>query len=69
MNDYTRPPTTAMLGTGPSLHVFSQAKYIGGYRLGTGINTLTFNFTFKPSRWHRFWMRACLGFVWVDGAP
>lgn len=43
----------------------STPRYVGGYRLG-GEFGLTVNLTAKPSAWHRFWMRVCLGWTWVD---
>jgi hypothetical protein len=52
--------------TDHALKIVGQAKYVGGYRLGEVGGSFTFNLTRKPSAWHRFWMRACLGWVWVD---
>lgn len=50
---------------GQSIYAFDQVKFIGGYQVG-GPTGLRVNFRTKPSRWHRFWMRVCLGWTWVD---
>lgn len=39
--------------------------YAGAYHIGPG-PTIAFSLTQKPSAWHRFWMRVCLGWRWVD---
>ena len=36
--------------------------YVGDYHLGG----LAIGFEKKPSWWHRFWMRVCLGWIWKD---
>lgn len=50
---------------GPEFRAFSAVTYAGGYQLG-GVYGLRVNLCRKPSWWHRFWMRACLGWEWVD---
>lgn len=50
-----------------SAKAFTIPVYVGGYQIG-GDNGLTVNLTRKPSAWHRFWMRACLGWTWKDAA-
>jgi hypothetical protein len=47
----------------PSL---SLSKYVGGYSLGEASCTYTFMFTYKPIWFHRFFMKLCFGFRWVD---
>lgn len=41
-------------------------KYVGAYVLGKAGSQLQFQFTSKPWLWHRFWMRVCFGFKWVN---
>lgn len=50
---------------GGSVFTVATPIYAGGYQLG-GPNGLQINIQRKPSSWHRFWMRVCLGWVWVD---
>lgn len=45
---------------------FQTPRYVGGYQMGQAPATYTFNLTRRPSRWHRFWVRAVLGWRWVD---
>lgn len=49
-------------------HIPQPPIYVGGYRLGPH-PSITFNLTRTPAAWHRFWMRVCLGWVWVDAMP
>jgi len=43
------------------------SEYVGGYRLG-GPDGLRVNLKQRPSAWRRFWMRACLNWIWEDDA-
>jgi len=39
-------------------------RYVGYYQFGD----LRLSFKRRPSRWHQFWMRVCLDFIW-HGEP
>ncbi len=45
---------------------FQNPRYAGAYHLGGDGPTISFAVARKPSAWHRFWMRTCLGWVWRD---
>lgn len=53
--DGSPTPTTTYI-------LLPQPQYAGGYSVGG----LTISLTTKPSRWHRFWVRVCLGWEWRD---
>ena len=44
---------------------YTPPKYVGAYRIG-GTGGLHINFTKKPNWFHRYMMRMCLGWEWVD---
>jgi hypothetical protein len=44
---------------------YEPPKYIGAYRIG-GTGGLHLSFTKKPNWFHRYMMRLCLGWEWVD---
>ena len=52
--------------TTSSAQLAQPAPRVGGYRINQGSYGIMFNFTVKPSAWHRFWCRMCLGWVWED---
>jgi hypothetical protein len=44
------------------LYAILITKYVGSYNFGG----LGISLTKRPSRWHQFWMRVCLGWIWKD---
>ena len=40
-------------------------QYVGGYRLGEPLG-LTINLQYKPNFIHRFFMKKCLGWEWIN---
>jgi len=60
------PVTVHTMGSGiEPPRLARQVTFAGGYQLG-GPMGLQVNLRHKPSWWHRFWMRVCLGLTWVD---
>ena len=39
---------------------------VGYYCLGANPYTTKLRFTERPSWWHRYWMKTCLGWTWED---
>lgn len=62
LGELMAPRFASTISSGPTL----SSHYVGGYRLGDGPGTFMFHLTGKPSAWHRFWTRVCLGWRWQD---
>ena len=46
---------------------WSPPPSVGYYRLGSAEMSTQMRLNKKPNWWHRFWMKACLGWEWIDG--